>query len=102
MLARIAVMSLFAGLLLADKTPKPMNDADKLATALLQLQVMDAELQIHGYRASEELSNARLVGLERARLKAVEQYSGHVEALRKKYGWAAGCAPTLKGEVECR
>lgn len=92
----------FAGLLMADKTPKPMTEADKLATALMQIQVYDAELQVYGYRASEEISNARLTQLERAKLKATQDYAAHVAALRKKYGWAEACAPNTRGEVECR
>lgn len=84
------------------EAPKPMTEADKLATALMQIQVYDTELQVYGYRASEEISNAKLTQLERAKLKATQEYAAHVAALRKKYGWAEACAPNTRGEVECR
>jgi len=79
-----------------------MSEADKLATALLQVQLLESDLQLYGYRASETLSNAKLIQLETARARLAQEYSAHVSGLRKKYGWADTCAPNLRAEVECK
>jgi hypothetical protein len=76
-------------------------DSDKLAISRVQVALLKAEAEYFAYRSSEEISNARLTALEKARNEQAGKYQQIVKETADRLKWGEGCAPDINLEVVC-